>query len=77
MAVKPVIGFGLAVIGGGLFWMVIQEELSRYIGTYILNTADKFYVVSKLVWDAIPFAVIIVGIIVLVFGGLSQGQEAS
>jgi len=75
MAVKPLVGFGLAFIGGGLFWMIIQDSITRNIGKYILDTSDKFYVVSKLVWDALPFAVLIVGIVVLIFGGLNSGTS--
>jgi hypothetical protein len=75
MAVKPLVGFGLAFIGGGLFWMMIQDTITRNIGKYVLNTADKYYVVSKLVWDALPFIVLIVGVVVLIFGGLSSSTD--
>ncbi|MBE3095347.1 MAG: hypothetical protein IMZ52_09985 [Actinobacteria bacterium] len=74
MAVRPLVGFGVGLIGGGLFWALIQDTLTRMFGGFIRDTSDKYYLASNLIWTALPYAIIILGIVCLIFSGFNKSS---
>jgi len=70
-AVKPLIGFGLAIIGAGFMWKLYEDTINSFIGKYILDINDKYFLMSDLVWNALPFLIIFLGIVCLIYGGVS------
>jgi hypothetical protein len=68
MAVKPLIGFGLGIIGAGLFWKMYEDTITSFFSKYIVSASDKYFLASDLIWNALPFVVMFLGIICLIFG---------
>ena len=58
------IGFGLFV--GGLYYH-LWNDATEFLSDYILN--DSYYQLINFVWDAIPVAMVIIGIIWLIKQG--------
>lgn len=69
-AVIAIISFGLGLIGAGVFWRMLNDMFLKYIAKYVYNASDPYYLANDLVWNAIPFVIIIVGVLVVVMGGL-------
>jgi len=80
MAVGPLIGFGLAIFLSGLLFHFYNDGITEFFADYILNTNDVYYLASDLVWNAIPFIIMFLGIVCLIFGtalpsGTKRGGE--
>lgn len=71
----PLIAFGVGLVGTGLFWHLMDDVLDTYIAKYVYNTADVSYVASDLVWQALPYIILVVGIICLVIGGFARSKK--
>ena len=76
MAVKPLIGFGLGIIGAGFYWKMYEDSITNFFASYIWNPSDKYYLMSDLVWSALPFVVMFLGIVCLVFGTVASSSNA-
>ena len=70
-AVKAIIGFGLLIIGGGWYFRIYDDVFNRYIDQYIVDSSSAYWLGSDLMWNAIPFVLILGGIVMLVMAGLS------
>lgn len=70
MAASMLFGFGVGLIGGGLWWHLIEDIILTYIAKYVYNSNDPYYLASDLIWHSIPFILMFVGIICLILGGL-------
>lgn len=75
MAVKPLIGFGIGIIGAGFFWKFYDDVITDFFGSYIIDLSNEFYGLSDLVWNALPLLVIFLGIACLIFGSMSRGAD--
>jgi len=72
MNVKPLIGFGLGIIAAGFMWRFYNDAITSFFSTYIIDSGDKYYLASNLFWNALPFIVIFLGVICLIFGSMSS-----
>lgn len=70
-AVKVLVGFGLGLLGAGWFWMFTNDILTKLISKYIFNSNDPYYAGGNLIWVAMPYVIIIVGVICLVASGVA------
>lgn len=75
--VKPLIGFGLAIFAAGLLWKMYDDVINELIIGFVSNTSDKYYLMSDVLWNSLPFVVMFVGIICLVLGGVSHASNSS
>ena len=67
--VAPLFGFGLGILGFGLFWSLIDDSLT-HLDAFILN--NEYYLLSDLIWHALPILCIVIGVLCLVAGGLAS-----
>jgi hypothetical protein len=74
MAIRPLVGFGVGLIGGGLFWALCQDTLTRIFCDFIRDTSDKYYLASSLIWNALPYAIIFFGIVCLIMSGFNRSS---
>lgn len=74
-AVIVLIVVGVAVIGGGLLYAVFDDVLDTYISPFIYDTNDPYYVGSQLIIDIIPYAIIVLGSILLFVGAKRYKAE--
>jgi len=73
-AIGPLIGFGVGFIGFGFFYALFEDILSRHLQFMILS--NVYYDASALIWDALPFISIIIGVLCLVGAGIiSRGTK--
>ena len=66
--VKPLIGFGVGLLAFGFYWKLYEDTITGFFISYVRDTGDKYYLLSDLVWDALPYFVILVGVVCLIFG---------
>jgi len=72
MNVKPLVGFGLGIIAAGFMWRFYNDAITSFFSAYIIDLSDEYYLLSDLLWDALPFIVIFLGVICLIFGSMSN-----
>lgn len=73
-APSALIAFGVGLIGGGLYWRLMDDILAEYFQQFILN--NEYYLASDLVWNALPYLLLIFGVLSLVVGALmSRGAR--
>lgn len=70
MGVKPLVGFGLAIFVSGLLFHMYNDVVVEFFNKYIIDFSDDYYLFSNLIWDAIPFIIIFIGIACLIFGSI-------
>ena len=75
MAIRPLTGFGIGMLAGGLCWMLYNDAITRFFSKYVFDSTSSSYLASDLVWNAIRYIIIILGVICVVFG--AKGTEAS
>lgn len=63
------LAFGIALISGGLFWILCEDIFDRYIFQYVRVT--EYYYATDIAWHIIPFIIVIVGVICLIASGVS------
>ena len=68
-AVIVLIVVGVALIGGGLLYNLFDDILTDFFLPYVYNPSDPYYLGSQLMFDAIPYAIMIIGVILLFVGG--------
>ena len=66
--IKALVGFGVGIIGFGFYWMLQNDIIDRYIAKYIIQ--NEYYILSDLIWDAMPVICILTGVLALVMAGL-------
>ena len=71
-AAKAILGFCLLIIGGGWYWKIYDDVFNRYIDQYIVDSSSPYWLGSDLMWNAIPFILMIGGIILLIWSGISS-----
>jgi len=62
--VKPLFGFGVGLIGAGLFWRLFDDVIVNFIRPY--HIGGKYWLLSDLEWHMIPVVVLLTGIICLI-----------
>ena len=72
MKIILLFGFGIFLIGTGLYWKLQEDIIVRYIMPFVLR--NEYWSASDLVWHAIPFILVITGIFALVVGALSSRE---
>lgn len=72
--ISSLFAFGLGFIGAGFYWKLNEDIITNFISSFIRDTSDKYYLLSDLVWDALPFIVILLGIVCLVLGSMSNSS---
>jgi len=70
--VSALIGFGIAIIGFGLFFSLIDDILASEFQWMILN--NKYYVLCDLIWHSLPFITIILGVLCLIGAGVLHSR---
>ena len=71
-------GFGLGLVSCGIYYRIYDDVINGYMSQYIFDTSNEYYVGSQLMWDMIPYVIILVGVLMLILGGLSaRSQQAS
>ena len=70
MALKPLIGFGIGILLAGLLWKMYEDAITSFFSTYITDLTDEYYLLSDLLWNALPFILIFLGIVCLIFGSM-------
>ena len=79
-AVIVLVIVGVALIAGGLYYHLFDNILEDHFLAYVYNTNDPYYLGSQLVWDAIPYVLVILGVLSLLAGGrryqTSMGGES-
>ena len=70
--IKALVGFGIGFVIAGLIYSFLEDVFTRYILQYVVNTNDPYYRAEALGWDAIPYVLLLVGIVCLVVAGLSS-----
>lgn len=71
-AVIVILSVGVALIAGGIFYNLFDSILTDFFLAYVYNTSDPYYLGSALLWDAWPYAMIIMGIICFIIAGVKQ-----
>jgi hypothetical protein len=74
MALKPLIGFGLGIIGAGFMWRMYNDTITSFFSSYIVDLNDKYYLLSDMIWEALPIIIIFLGVVCLIFGGMTSGS---
>jgi len=64
------IGFGVGIIGGGVFIRMGQDVFFKYIAKYVYSSTNPYYLASDVLWNALPYVLILVGVVCLIMGGL-------
>ena len=70
--VSALIGFGVAIIGFGLFFSLIDDIIASEFQWMILN--NKYYVLCDLIWHSLPFIAIILGVLCLIGAGVLHSR---
>ena len=73
MKIALLFGFGIFLVGTGLYWRLLDDIIESYIKPFALR--NDYWYASDLVWHAIPFILIIVGIFCLIVGALAARQR--
>ena len=66
------LGVGVGLFSGGAFWKLGEDIWTRHIAKYVFDHSDPYYLGSDLVWNAIPYVLIVCGIFCLVMAGLQH-----
>ena len=66
---------GVLLIGGGLYWRIYDDVFQLYIMQYVYDNQDQYYLANDLFWHAIPFLLIIGGVVMLIMAGFSTRGE--
>jgi hypothetical protein len=69
--VKALIGFGIGLIGFGFYWKLYEDVITDFFLGYVRDFTDKYYLASDLIWKALPFFIVFLGVVCLIFGGKS------
>jgi hypothetical protein len=75
--VKVLVGFFLLIIGGGWYFKIYDDVFNRYIDKYIVDSSSVYWLAQDLFWNAIPFILMIGGVILLIMGGFSRRSGGS
>lgn len=75
MAVKPLIGFGIAIFLAGMMFRMYNDVITDFFSKYILNTGDKYYLMSDMIWNSLPYIIIFLGITCLIFGSVLPAKK--
>lgn len=59
---------GIGLIGGGLFWKLLEDIIIAYLDPYIIY--NDYWAGSDLTWHMVPWLLILVGILSLILSGL-------
>lgn len=65
------LAFGVGFIGGGLYYRIYNDVITRYIEPYIVDSEGVYYLGSQLIWDMFPYLLILVGIAFLIMAGFA------
>ena len=70
----PLFGFGIGLLGFGLFWKLFDDVLVAYILPYAIR--DRFFLYSDLVWHSLPFIVMLGGVVLLIASGVISARSS-
>ena len=73
--VKAIIGFLLLIIGGGWYYVIYDDVFSRYIDQYIVDSSSPYWLGSNLMWNIVPFVLMLGGVVMLILAGLSRHES--
>ena len=71
-AVRTIMGFGLLIIGGGWYFRIYDMVFTRSIDQYVYDSSNIYWLGSDLMWNAIPFGLMLGGVVMLIVEGLSR-----
>jgi hypothetical protein len=71
--VISLLAFGLGLLGFGFYYKLFEDITTIYFQKYIIN--NLYFQMSDLVWDMLPYLVIIIGILCLIGAGLIHRGE--
>jgi len=60
------------LIGGGLYWRIYDDVFNSMIIQYVYDRSNEYFLANDLFWHAIPFLLIIGGVVMLIMAGFSQ-----
>jgi len=73
--VAVLLSVGAGLFGAGLFYRLFDDIINDTLQQYVLSNA--YYLLSDLVWDMIPYILMIMGVICLVLGAIVyKGHKA-
>ena len=75
-AVAILFGVGIIFIGGGFFWRLFDDIITTYFSVYIYDPTDIYFLGSQLVWDAIPYLLLFIGVLIMIMAGLVYRSES-
>lgn len=71
-AVIVILSVGVGLIAGGFFYHLLDDIITDFFLAYVYNTGDPYYLGSALLWDAWPFAMIIMGLVCFILAGVKH-----
>lgn len=72
MTVRSLIGFGLGIFLVGIIFHFYNDVITDFFSSYILDSSDTYYLAENLVWNSIPFIVMFLGVVCIIFGGIGS-----
>lgn len=70
IAVIIIIGIGIGLIAGGFYYHLFDDILIDFFASYVYDTSNVYYIGSQFIWDAIPWVMILVGLLCFILAGL-------
>lgn len=67
--VAVLISIGVGLVGAGIWYRLFDDAINTYFQGYILDS--PYYQLADLVWDSIPYLLIIIGVLCLVLAGVA------
>jgi len=75
--VRILLSVGAGLVISGFIYSFIDEVLVRYIiPDYVYNPTGPYYLGSALLWDMIPYVLIIVGVMCLITAPLAARSSS-
>jgi len=64
------LAIGIGLLAGGFYYHLFDDIIIDYFSDYILDTDNIYYRGSQLVWDAIPYVLMLMGLLCFILAGL-------
>ena len=73
--VLPLLAFGIGLLSFGLYYQFIDRILIQNLTAFILP--HIYYQGSQLVWDILPWAAILTGVVMIISAGILRSRGGS
>lgn len=71
--VIALIAVGIMILAFGFYYTIGDDILNDFFSDYVYDTDDPYYLGSQLIWDAFPYTVILLSLLLLYYVGRQYG----